>query len=113
MEDTKKTELAQVVDIQFRPGQKIYYFDPDGKTYQTGDHVIIDTARGPEYGICTAGNHHIPVKDVVAPLRPVLRLATEKDEKIVAENQATEKKAYALCLEKIAQQQLDMQLVSA
>jgi cell fate regulator YaaT (PSP1 superfamily) len=113
MEDTKKTELVEVVDIQFRPGQKIYYFDPDGKAYQTGDHVIIDTARGPEYGICTGGNHRIPTKDVVAPLRPVLRLATEKDEKTVAENQEIEKKAYALCMEKITQQELDMQLVSA
>ncbi len=113
MEETKKNELVQVVDIQFRPGQKIYYFDPDGKTYQTGDHVIIDTARGPEYGICTGGNHQIPKKDVVSPLRPVLRLATEKDEKAVAENQELEKKAYALCLEKIAEQELDMQLVSA
>ncbi len=113
MEETKKNELVQVVDIQFRPGQKIYYFDPDGKTYKTGDHVIIDTARGPEYGICTGGNHEIPQKEVVSPLRPVLRLATEKDEKTVAENQELEKKAYALCLEKIAQQELDMQLVSA
>ena len=113
MEDTKKTELVEVVDIQFRPGQKIYYFDPDGKVYQNGDHVIIDTARGPEYGICTGGNHTIAAKDVVAPLRPVLRKATEKDEKTVAENQEIEKKAYALCMEKIAQQELDMQLVSA
>jgi len=113
MEETKKNELVQVVDIQFRPGQKIYYFDPDGKTYKTGAHVIIDTARGPEYGTCTGGNHEIPLKEVVSPLRPVLRLATEKDEKTVAENQELEKKAYALCLEKIAQQELDMQLVSA
>ena len=113
MEETKKNELVQVVDIQFRPGQKIYYFDPDGKAYKTGDHVIIDTARGPEYGVCTGGNHEIPQKEVVSPLRPVLRLATEKDEKTVAENQELEKKAYALCLEKIAQQGLDMQLVSA
>ena len=113
MEEAKKNEMVQVVDIQFRPGQKIYYFDPDGKTYKTGDHVIIDTARGPEYGICTGGNHEIPQKEVVSPLRPVLRLATEKDEKTVAENQELEQKAYALCLEKIAQQELDMQLVSA
>ena len=113
MEETNKNELVQVVDIQFRPGQKIYYFDPDGKTYHAGDHVIIDTARGPEYGICTGGNHQIPKKDVVSPLRPVLRLATEKDEKAVAENQELEKKAYALCMEKITEQALDMQLVSA
>ena len=116
MEDQIKNKTdnsVQVVDIQFRPGQKIYFFDPAGKVYAAGDHVIIDTARGPEYGICTAGNHAISQKDVVSPLRPVLRKATAQDEKTVAENQAMEKKAYEFCLEQIAQQQLDMQLVSA
>ena len=104
---------VEVVDIQFRPGQKIYFFDPDGQRYQPGDHVIIDTARGAEYGICTGGNHTIPPKDVVAPLRKVIRLANAQDEKIVAENRAKEKKAYDVCLQKIADHQLDMQLVSA
>ena len=106
-------EYAEVVDIQFRPGQKIYYFDPNGIPCKAGDHVIIDTARGPEYGYCTAGNHRIPAKDVVAPLRPVLRIATEQDEKIAAENHAKEKRAFETCLEKIEEYQLDMQLVSA
>ena len=104
---------VEVVDIQFRPGQKIYFFDPDGQRYQPGDHVIIDTARGAEYGICAGGNHTIPPKDVVAPLRKVIRLANAQDEKIVAENRAKEKKAYDVCLQKIADHQLDMQLVSA
>ena len=106
-------EDVEVVDIQFRPGQKIYFFDPDGVTYSPGDHVIMDTARGAEYGIVTGGNHKIPPKDVVAPLRKVLRLATAQDEKIVAENRAKEKKAYDVCLQKIADHRLDMQLVSA
>ena len=104
---------VEVVDIQFRPGQKIYFFDPNGARYNTGDHVIIDTARGAEYGICTGGNHMIPPKDVVAPLRCVLRLANAQDEKTIAENRAKEKKAYDVCLQKIADHQLDMQLVSA
>ena len=104
---------AQVVDIQFRPGQKVYYFDPNGLNLHAGDHVIIDTARGPEYGICTTGNHVIPTSEVVAPLRCVLRLATAQDEKIAAENQAKEKQAYNVCLQKIAEHNLDMQLVSA
>jgi len=104
---------VEVVDIQFRPGQKIYFFDPDGVTYNPGDHVIMDTARGAEYGIVTAGNHTIAPKDVVAPLRKVLRQATAQDEKIVAENRAKEKKAYDVCLQKIADHGLDMQLVSA
>ena len=104
---------VQVVDIQFRPGQKIYYFDPAGIDCKAGDHVIIDTARGPEFGTCTAGVHTIASKDVVAPLRPVLRIATAQDEKIAAENHAKEKRAFEVCLQKIAEHQLDMQLVSA
>ena len=106
-------EFAEVVDIQFRQGQKVYYFDPAGAQYKAGDHVIIDTARGPEYGICTGGNHTIRQKDVVAPLRTVLRLATAEDERIVARNRAEEKRAYDICLQKIADHKLDMQLVSA
>ena len=106
-------ETVQVVDIQFRPGQKIYYFDPAGIPCKAGDHVIIDTARGPEYGTCVGGIHAIAAKDVVAPLRPVLRLATAQDEKTAAENHAKEKKAYDICLQKIAEHNLDMQLVSA
>ena len=112
MEDQKKPNMVTVVDIQFRPGQKVYYFDPAGKTYQAGDHVIMDTARGPEYGICAAGNHEISQKDVVSPLREILRLATEQDEKTVAENREKEARAYAVCLDKIRQEKLDMQLVS-
>ena len=104
---------VEVVDIQFRPGQKVYYFDPDGVVYNTGDHVIMDTARGAEYGTVTAGNHKIPPKDVVAPLRKVIRKANAQDEKTVAENRAKEKKAYDVCLQKIDDHKLDMQLVSA
>ena len=106
-------ETAEVVDIQFRAGQKVYYFDPAGHTCKTGDHVIIDTARGPEYGICAAGNHSIPMKDVVAPLRCVLRLATAEDERTVARNRAEEKRAFDICMQKIDEHGLDMQLVSA
>ena len=112
MENNKNTAV-EVVDIQFRPGQKVYYFSPNGLTCKQGDHVIIDTARGPEFGIVTGGNHTIPGKDVVSPLRPVLRKASTQDERIVAENMDTEKKAYEVCMEKIAEYGLDMQLVSA
>ena len=104
---------VQVVDIQFRPGQKIYYFDPAGIDCKAGDHVIIDTARGAEFGTCTGGVHTISSKEVVAPLRCVLRIATAQDEKTAAENHAKEKKAYDICLQKIAEHNLDMQLVSA
>ena len=106
-------ETVEVVDIQFRAGQKVYYFAPDGHTVRTGDHVIIDTARGAEFGTCTGGNHHISPKEVVSPLRCVLRLATAEDERTVARNRAEEKRAYEICLQKIADHNLDMQLVSA
>ena len=104
---------AVVVDIQFRPGQKIYFFDPDGVEYAAGDHIIMDTARGAEFGVCVAGNHEIPMKDVVAPLRKVLRKATAQDERTISENRAKEKRAHEVCLQKIEEHGLDMQLVSA
>ena len=116
MEEQNTNQLPQehtVVDIQFRPGQKIYFFDPAGLKLRSGDRVIIDTARGPEYGYCAGGNHKVSRKDIVAPLRPVLRIANAQDEKIAEENRAKEKQAYAVCVEKIAEQGLDMQLVSA
>ena len=117
MEEIKTQEeeksTVEVVDIQFRSGQKIYYFDPAGKNYKAGDHVIIDTARGPEYGICARENHPIHKMEVVSPLREVIRIATEQDEKIVAENIEKEEKAYKACLKKIEEMNLDMQLVSA
>ena len=106
-------ETVEVVDIQFRPGQKVYYFSPAGITCKTGDHVIMDTARGPEYGYCTAGNHKIRKSEIVAPLRCVIRLATEQDEKIAAANQEKEQQAFEICLDNIRKQELDMQLVSA
>ena len=117
MEDIKTVpeqgSTVEVVDIQFRQGQKVYYFDPAGFTCKQGDHVIIDTARGPEFGICAGGNHRIPEKEIVAPLRSVLRLATAEDEKIMARNRSEEKRAFEICLQKIADHGLDMQLVSA
>lgn len=108
-----KPATVTVVDIHFRNGSKIYFFDPRSLTIATGDHVIIDTARGAEYGICAAGNHQIGAKDIVAPLRPVLRIADHHDRRIAQENQEKEKKAMEICQQKISAQKLDMQLVSA
>ncbi len=108
----EEKSTVEVVDIQFRSGQKTYYFDPAGKTYKAGDHVIMDTARGPEYGICTRENHPIHKMEVVSPLREVIRIATEQDEKIVAENMEKEEKAHKACVQKIEEMGLDMQLVS-
>ncbi len=113
MNETNNTSAVQVVDIQFRPGQKVYYFSPAGMDLHQGDHVIIDTARGAEFGICASGVHTIPQKDVVSPLRNVLRRTTEQDEKTIAENRAKEEKAFKTCQQKIEEHGLDMQLVSA
>ena len=111
--EKQEPEYVEVVDVQFRPGQKVYYFDPDGFEISQYDHLIIDTARGHEYGICSGGNHKIPARDVVSPLRKVLRFATEADERQMIEMRNKEKKAYQVCLQKIAEHNLDMQLVSA
>ncbi len=104
---------VEVVDVQFRPGQKVYFFDPDGFTVHPGDHLIIDTSRGPEYGICANGNHMVAGKEVVAPLRKVIRFATEADEKQVTEMRQKEKRAFHVCQQRILDHKLDMQLVSA
>ena len=106
-------ETVRVVDVLFRSGGKVYYFDPGELEIPAGSHVIIDTARGVEYGTCAAGNHTVRVSDVVLPLRRVLRIATEADERTAAENREKEKRAYDICLQKIAEQGLEMQLVSA
>ena len=109
---TPEPQLVSVVDIQFRPGQKVYFFDPAGLELKSGDHVIMDTARGAEFGICTSGIHTVRESEVVLPLRSVLRPATAADEKIVRENRAKEQKAFEICHKKIGDMGLDMQLVS-
>ena len=106
-------ETIRVVDIHFRSGGKVYYFDPGELPLVPGKHVIIDTARGLEFGICASGPHQVPLRDVVPPLRPVVRLATAADEKTVAENREKEKRAFEICQQKIADHGLEMQLVSA
>ncbi len=104
---------VEVVDIQFRTGAKIYFFDPNGIVVPTGGHVIIETTRGPEYGICTAGNHTVPFRQIVPPLRKVLRIANESDERTLSSNRDKEKRAFEVCQQKILEHNLDMQLVSA
>ena len=106
-------ERVPVVDVQFRPGSKIYFFDPGNLALKNGDHVIIDTARGAEYGYCLTPNHRVARRELVQPLRRVLRLANAIDERIKAENEKKEKDAYAFCQRKIEDLGLDMQLVSA
>ena len=80
-------ERVPVCDVQFRPGSKIYFFDPGKLELKNGDHVILDTSRGAEYGYCIIGNHRICRRELVQPLRRVLRVATAIDERIKEENE--------------------------
>ena len=115
-EETEPANLPETVwvaDIHFRSNSKVYFFDPGELELKEGDHVIIDTARGQEFGYCAGGNHEVSSKDIVPPLRKVIRIATERDEKINEENQQKEKKAMEVCQQKITEHGLDMQLVSA
>ena len=106
-------ERVPVCDVQFRAGGKIYFFDPNGLDLKSGDHVIIDTARGAEYGYCVLGTHRVAKRELVQPLRKVLRAANQNDRRIKADNERKEKEAYAFCLKKVEELGLDMQLVSA
>lgn len=114
-EDPEKAveTVYRVVDIRFRSGGKTYFFDPGELMLSPGDEVIIDTARGPEYGICSSAVHKAGEHEIVAPLRRVLRKATSADKKTAAENREKEKRAFSICQQKIAEHKLEMQLVSA
>lgn len=92
-----------VVDVHFRDGGKVYFFSPEELILKAGDHVIIDTSRGPEFGVCAAGNHQVSAREVVQPLRRVLRLATAQDEKTNEQNRKKEKEAFSVCQQKIAE----------
>ena len=109
----KPVEKTTVVDIRFRNNAKTYFFDPGELKIRTGDHVIMDTSRGVEYGVCAAGNHDVPSSEIVPPLRKILRLANAQDERVNRENQEKEKRAFGVCMQKIEERKLEMQLVSA
>lgn len=103
--------MAEIVGIRFREVGKIYYFDPDGKRFKKGERVIVETARGVECGEIALANTQVPDDAIVKPLKTVIRSATEDDLKIVAENREKERKAFAICEEKISKHKLEMKLV--
>ena len=105
--------LVTVADICFKPGGKVYFFDPGKFSLRAGDHVIISTSRGNEFGYVSMGNHVVPKSELVAELRPVIRLATETDEQIAASNRELEKQALSVCQQRVEALGLEMQLVSA
>ena len=105
--------MVEVCDVQFRSGSKVYFFAPGELKIATGDEVILETARGPEFGQCVRGNHMVHPREVTPPLRPILRPATQQDKRVHAENCRREKRAMDVCQQKISDLGLEMQLVSA
>ncbi len=105
--------MIKVVGIRFRNAGKIYYFGPGELDLSTGMQVIVETARGVEIGMVITGPKEVSEENVIQPLKPVIRIATEADKQQAEKNIEKEKEAYRICLEKIAKHELDMKLVEA
>ena len=103
--------MTTVISVRFRSGSKTYYFDPQNTLVRTGDHVIVETSQGPEYAICTEGNHQVDDSKVVQPLRTIVRVATENDRRSAEYNRQRESEAFDICQQKILQHKLEMKLV--
>ena len=105
--------MARVIGVRFRKAGKIYFFDPMDLEIENGEAVIVETARGIEYGRVVLGVKEVDDEKVVQPLKPELRVATEADEKQAEMNRQKEKDAFQICLEKIAKHKLEMKLIDA
>ena len=103
--------MAEIIGVKFKEVGKVYYFDPAGFSVEKGQSVIVETVRGVECGECAVGNKEVEDEILVKPLKSIIRIATEEDLKNVERNKEKEKKAFAVCEEKIAQFGLDMDLV--
>ena len=105
--------MTRVIGVRFRPAGKIYFFAPGKLDIQTGDKVIVETARGVEFGSVVTGPKDVDDEKITPPLKPVIRVATEDDVKKEAKNREKEKEAFEICLEKIKKHGLDMKLIDA
>ena len=105
--------MTKVVGVRFNMAGKIYYFDPCGAEVERGQHVIVETARGMEYGFVVGGVKEVDDSEIVAPLKPIIRVSTPEDDAHNAENLEKKKEAYAICKEKIKKHGLEMKLVDA
>ena len=103
--------MTEIISVRFKEGGKAYYFNPNGLTVAPGERVIIETSRGVEFGECVEGNRLIDEMELVSPLRPVVRKATEADRRTVEENREKEKRAFQICQQKIQDHGLEMKLV--
>ncbi|MCR5256310.1 MAG: stage 0 sporulation protein [Acetatifactor sp.] len=105
--------MVKVIGVRFRTAGKVYYFDPLEFEIKRGSHVIVETARGVEYGTVVGGIREVSDDEVIQPLKPVIRIATEKDDETEASNKIKEKEAFKICLEKIKKHGLEMKLIDA
>ena len=103
--------MAEVIGVKFKETGKVYFFDPAGQFVKKGQLVIVETVRGTECGECASENKDVPDENLVRPLKSIIRIATPEDEKRLAENGEKEKRAFAICQDKIAHFGLDMKLV--
>ena len=103
----------KVVGVRFRKAGKVYYFDPLEFDIKQGSNVIVETARGVEFGYVVMGIRDLPEEKITQPLKPVLRPATEEDVKTQEANAAREKEAFKVCLEKIRKHNLEMKLIDS
>lgn len=105
--------MVKVIGVRFRQAGKVYFFDPLDMNIEKGQHVIVETARGIEYGSVVLGIREVEEDKVVLPLKPVIRIATEEDDIREQGNREKEKEAYKICLEKIRKHGLEMKLIEA
>lgn len=103
--------MEKVVGVRFKKAGKIYYFSPEELDLTVGDGVVVETARGIEYGLVVVAPKMVPEEKVVSPLKSVLRKATEEDTCVYQENKEKEKEAFKLCQQKIQEHELPMKLV--
>ena len=105
--------MVKVIGVRFRVAGKIYFFSPGKLEIRQGDNVIVETARGVEFGRVVSGPKEVPDDEVIQPLKSVIRIATEQDHKTEEKNREKEKEAFKICLEKIRKHGLDMKLIDA
>ena len=105
--------MTRVIGVRFRPAGKIYFFAPGKLDIKTGDKVIVETARGVEYGSVVTGPKDVEDERITLPLKSVIRIATAEDEKKEEKNREKEKEAFKICLEKIHKHGLEMKLIDA
>ena len=105
--------MKKIVGVRFRTAGKVYYFDPIDFEIKKGDHVIVETARGVEYGTVVGEPREVNDKEIQQPLKPVLMIASERDDEQEKKNKEKEKEAFTICLEKIKKHNLEMKLIDA